>query len=193
MSVIPLGMAQVNLRFSGVSVPRGAQLTFGVDAGVLPTAVDVAETVTECITSSQLISFLTSATKLTGILVKMGPNETGQMYEGAINFSGGTGGDTMPPQVALLVRKGTEHGGRKAQGRWFIPGMPEAGSTAGGVWAGSYIEDAQDNLTNFLNALRTQAVPMVLLHSRAESGVPPYPVETLVAQATMATQRRRIR
>src|SRR4029077_14375060 len=113
---IPEGTAQVNLKFSGGAVPRGAQMTFGVVSVSVTDAVEVAEAALEAVRLSQLLRKLCNSITMTSVLVKMGPNLTGSMVEIPASLRGEITQSSLPPNTAVLVRKSTHQGGRMNQG-----------------------------------------------------------------------------
>lgn len=191
--VIPESCAQINLKFTGTSVPLGAEMTFGVGRTGFETPEEVKDAVMDAVSTSTIITLCTGATKLTSVLVKLGPNATGAMAEFPAGLSGVGASDTLPPNVALLIRKGTPQGGRRAQGRMFLPGIPEAATAHGGIVDPGYLSDAQSRFATLRAELIENTVPMVLLHSQDFGGLGALPVTTLTVQPQLATQRRRLR
>lgn len=191
--LIPVGYAQINLKFTGVGAPFGAQMTFGVQNENEETPSEVIDDVIQSVTTADLFGNVSSAVGVTSILCKLGPNKTGGMLELPANLPGKVGAQASPPQVCYLVRKTTLTGGRMAQGRWFIPGVPEAGVDASGIVSNEYVTATQTALDSFLNQLQTRGIPMFLLHTDEASGMEPIPVARLAMQTRVATQRRRLR
>jgi hypothetical protein len=126
----------------------------------------------------------------TSLLVKLGPNDTGASVVEPISFGGAGASAQSAPNVAMLVQKGTNLGGRKGRGRLFIPGVPEASVDPSGIIAAGTITALNAVLGDFITDLQTNDVPMVLLHSDSTT---PTPVTSLNINATAATQRRRLR
>jgi hypothetical protein len=120
-------------------------------------------------------------------------DESGPLfYELAVNSLGTAVGETPPPNVTLLVRKGTALGGRKNRGRIFAPAalISESQIDKTGVVDPTYQGIVQDYWDNFLEAMGASDVPMVLLHSTP--GLPT-PVSSVTLENMVATQRRRLR
>lgn len=189
--IIPAGYAQVNLIFQGDAVPRGAQLTFGVDNQVLDlTPVNVAAAVyTAWEDTLQTVTLDTLI--LSAIKVKEGPNDVGPEGTFPYNLAGAQTASAESPQVALIVTKQSVLGGKKNRGRWFLPAVRE-----------SYVDDSgevdptgggviQTQLTAFGAALATADLPMVILHNDVLDT--PTAVVSLDLTSKAGSQRRRLR
>lgn len=191
--IIPVNFAQVNLIFTGASVPTGAEVTFGVDnQGSTLTATLIADTVDTAYSNSGIAAEIADDVDLTTILVKKGPNATGAS---ASEPSGnpGTGGEQSSPNTAWLVRKETASGGRAGHGRFFLPGVPDGSMFANGQITSGHVTAMQLALDTFLLELEAQDIPMVVLHGAGSPISTPTLVTGLLCQTTAATQRRRLR
>lgn len=191
--IIPNGAAQVNLKFTGAAVPRGAQCTFGVVGTEVDDPEEIATLVSAAVGTSALIGNCTPQLTMSSILVKMGPNETGPMAEIATNAIGGAAGEAVPPNTAVLFRKQTVQGGRRGSGRLFLPAIPEAAVSAGGMITQQYTQDLGTAAQKLLDELADHMIPMLLLHSTEGIGSLPLAVTKLSVQSKVATQRRRLR
>lgn len=189
--LIPVGYAQVNIKYTGAAVPLGAQITFGVQNTGSLTADQVADLVGDTYVGANMDQNHVGACAVSSILVKLGPNDTGASSELAYAIAGTLSGAAYSPNVGLLVQKITGLGGRKGRGRFFVPGQSESYISDGGLIDPAIVAADQANCTNFLADLSTAGVPMVLLHSTASPV--PTPVTTLNVSPTVATQRRRLR
>ena len=110
----------------------------------------------------------------------------------------GTGGSfgTVPPQVACLVKKGTNLGGRTQHGRIYLPSyaLPADSVTNGGIIDSDVLTPINTAMAAWLAALTTNGVDMYLLHALGDSSDDtPTEVQELIAQSEVATQRRRLR
>lgn len=190
---IPGGYAQVNLKWTGNGVPLGAQTTFGVTCPIGAIPADVMTPVNQALQFSDFCAQMSNEVSITSILVKVGPNETGPMGESASNYPGKVVSTPVPPNVAILVKKATALGGRKAQGRLFLPGAPENQVSSGGQLNPPHVDALQATMDKFLQGLTTYNSAMHLLHTLENSPVPPYPVMRLDVNPLVATQRRRLR
>lgn len=114
----------------------------------------------------------------------------------AANFvqvdAGGNTNEPLPPNTALLVRKGTGLIGRPYRGRMYMPSMIfENDILNNGTMDSADRDSYQGHFDNWLDELQTgMATNMVLLHSAA---IAPTVVTDLTVDATIATQRRRLR
>ena len=191
--VIPVGYAQVNLKWGGIGLPLGAETTFAVRDEMGNTPRTIAGLVEDCVRESEFTNSLSTAVRIASILVKLGPTETGPRDEITVDIPGLDQPACVPPNTALLVRKATSQGGRKAQGRYFVPGVPEVQLDPTGTISTLYMGDYVRQQADFLEKLEEATLGMWLLHSREESDVLPYAVVSLSPQAKVATQRRRLR
>lgn len=202
MPDIPVGFAQVTHFFSGAQVPTGAAVTYGVDPAVGATPFDVAGQAASSWVN-QILTNQTASIQLTSTLCKFGPNETGPS---AISTVGGPGSEAaaegLAPQVAVLVHKNTDLGGRRGRGRMYVPGYQEEWVLNTGVIVAANLITLQGDYTAWFNELVASASidGLVLLHSPSApdvedpSPVPvPTPITSVVVDAVVATQRRRLR
>lgn len=186
--VIPVGFAQVNLRFTGTAVPTGAEMTFGVQNVAALTADALADSVGDDWVGTAIEGFYVPQCQLNTIHVKLGPNSTGAMSDLGYVAVGTATGTPASPAVAALISKITGLGGREGRGRMFFPGLSETSVDVGGVWLAQASHQAA--CSDFLADLEASGTPMVLLHN---SGTSPTPVTSLNVSPTLATQRRRQR
>lgn len=189
MAVIPVGNAQANLRFSGNAAPRGAEITLGLDLDVVATPAAVAELVAANWVTNCLVLQSSNIT-LEEVYVKFGDNATGAAGVFTVASAGSLGTGTVPPQVALLVKKNTQFGGRKGRGRFYVPGLVETDVDENGVVQGPDVAAWQDAMDDFHTQLNTDDIPPLLLHNDATV---PYLITSFTVDATTATQRRRLR
>lgn len=194
MAIIPIDYAQVNLMFTGGAAPLGAQMTFGVQNATSLWAETIATRVLTLWESANLDERQSSAVSLTGCLVKLGPNATGPQALVSANIPGKGNAESAPPNVAAIIRKQTEFGGRKGRGRMYQPGIAEANISSTGTMSGAAFTAMQTSWSTFLTGLLEEDIPMVLLHSEQDGGLtPPYVVSSLLVESRIGTQRRRNR
>lgn len=186
---IPVNFSQVNLRFTGVVLPRGAEVTFGVFQG---SGVGPASTADKVLANwtSNLKSIQSSQITLASILVKNGPNVDGPFIELGVGTAGSDGSGIVGPQVCALIRKNTNFGGRKGRGRLYWPGVLRDDAGGDGVISGSQITAYNSAWNSFLDDMAADDAPLYLLHADSTS---PYQIASFSAQTPTATQRRRIR
>jgi hypothetical protein len=190
--IIPVGYSQVNMRFTGLNLPTGGEVVFGVQNLANVSPQDVATLVAGAYGTATLEGLFSSDAALTSVLVKNGPNSTGPFSEITANAPGTDGADPNPPQLALLVKKTTTQGGRTGVGRSYWPNVPANKVLDSGLLDGAYLLDAENRFSNFLSILDQANVPMVLLHGDVAAGNP-LNVIAYTPQARCATQRRRNR
>lgn len=183
-------MAQANLRFTGNAAPRGAEITLGVDLDLVATPADVAELIAANWVTNCLVLQSSNIT-LEEVYVKFGSNATGAAGIFTVGSAGSLGTGTVPPQVALLVRKNTGSGGRRGRGRFYVPGLVETDVDENGVVQGPDVAAWQDAMDAFYAQLVVDDIPPHLLHS--DDVEPPYLITSFTVDALTATQRRRLR
>lgn len=192
--IIPEGYAQVNMRFTGTSLPTGAEITFGVQP-VAPviTVEDIEDVVFDSWVTAGISANLVNTVSLTSILVKAGPNATGAFIEVPHALPGGVASPCVPANSSALVTKVTPFGGRAGRGRFYLPGIQENGVAEDGRMDGTLTANIQADMTTFLEALDTADCAMVVLHGAGSPITTPTSVNALVVQRLLATQRRRLR
>jgi hypothetical protein len=110
-----------------------------------------------------------------------------------VNVNGTSAGETSPPNVAILVHKRTDFGGRRGQGRCYIPGGylsdPSVGNT-GAITTGA-LATLNTNINGFRTKIETAGGRLVLLHE--SESILPRNIIGVDVDAVIATQRRRLR
>lgn len=127
-------------------------------------------------------------------------------YEAVANGSSITGGassTTVPPNVALLVKKVTALGGKQNRGRTYYPFLIDSSLISeAGVIQTSALNTWQGVMNAFLTALSSANIPMCIANKVFNVPLPPHHVTSintgplvtgLVVESIAATQRRRIR
>lgn len=108
----------------------------------------------------------------------------------------------VPPNVAFLFKKTTGVGGRKNRGRMYLPfALATSDVSENGTIAGAAVSGGTTQSTAFLAGLVADATAMVIENKTLDtSGPKPFvtaitsgpTVLTFAAEATVATQRRRL-
>jgi hypothetical protein len=195
--IIPPGYAQAIIPLAHSSSPRKATVTFGVKAqtgGALnPAAADRLTTIWDNRIGTGL------ATEVT-----IGPTELIVGQDGGVNLvvvgtttqTGASASDKAPSNCALLMQKRTARGGRRGRGRCYIPWYVSDNDVVetGAITAAS-IATANQAFFNLLADIEADASfeSMVVLHSSGASATgDPDVVTSLLADPTIATQRRRL-
>lgn len=205
---IPVSFAQVTHEFTGSQLPHGAAVVYGVSNDLDHSAEEVAAV---AVASFNLIMpQLSAGITLVNTRAKLGPDETGPSFEETSAFVGGVAvASGLAPNSAYLCTKNTAIGGRRGKGRMFIPGVSETVVDPNGNLTGAFQTALQALVTDFFESLAINDNPMVLLHGPTTewvlvdgqprrvpvAGAIPAPddVVSLDLQATVGTQRRRLR
>lgn len=188
--VIPVGYAQINIRFTGTAVPTIAEVTFGVINGASHSALTMATNVEAELIAGTIMDNLTDGVVATNIHVKLGPNATGASVDLACNVPGTVASETEPPNCAFLIRKITSLGGREGRGRIYLPGAPAAAVAENGQLNGTTAADLDTAFANFHAQMIVDNMDPVVLHNSATT---PTPIDVWSCDALAATQRRRLR
>jgi hypothetical protein len=200
--IIPVGFAQVTIPFLHTGSPREAVITFGVSSsawgGDYQGMCDAILTVWMGSLGNEQDSEVTIGPVRASIGQDGGDPISA---EGTATDNGGRGQATLPSNVALLVKKASNVGGRRGRGRFYVPWIiadGEAGDV--GNIDGTALAAFNVDAANFRNdlALGTgidSEAPMYILHDSSGSGTEPAPsqVTALVVDPLVATQRRRLR
>lgn len=191
--IIPSGYAQINAIHTGAAVPTGAQWTLGVDVSSFPGNVqDIAQTFEIAVNTSGLYAQIANTCNLTSVLVKEGPNATGPSFLEPANEPG-TGGTAGAVQVAYLVHKTTDIGGRAGRGRLYLPGVVESKVDVGGVLSSGVASSISTAMSIILSELVAENLTPVLLHASGSPVSTPTPIVAMPCDQVVATQRRRQR
>lgn len=187
------GLYHVSLTFGGPSYPQGAATTFQLASTVgndEPTPLELAQAIEQLVIASELHKVWTQPTILRGIRVKAGPAETGPFADFSTDINGQGGEYACNPNVAILVKRPTNKGGRGATGRMFFPGLAKNATVDGGAIAGAKRTELQGFFTAFYEqtAAATSCTPYLV--SSVDGGAV---VTGYVVDAVTASQRRRLR
>lgn len=186
----PTGLfGELSFIFSGINAPTGAVSTLGVESPV----VDFFNVTWQ----NELVGLSTDLVQLTcntalvldRIDIKVGPVSSGPTISLPVAENGAQTGDTMGPQVAMLVRKQVDNVSTRLAGRMFWPGLTVGNVTPGGQIDSTPLglfQDAWDDFYDGLVALTS--APYIFTQSSD-----PRPVSSLTVQDKIATQRRRNR
>lgn len=192
---IPPGYADVSIRLTNSAMQRPAFITFGIDpSGTNPDSI-AGEVYGSFTTAGAFFSRLDSGVTIGPVTVRLG-QDGGEALIGVsdVTSAGGATLASPPPNVAVLVHKRTNRGGRRGRGRWFLPWyLTETDVDEAGQILTAAVTPIQAALTLTLNNLSAQGNPMVILHEPGltSAGVPDV-VHTLTVDRLVATQRRRL-
>lgn len=189
----PVGYASVLHSFSGLSLPLGAAVTYGVDITVFAgDPISLAQDLHDFWTT-RFMPFMPTSSSIDSTLVKFGPDATGPSAEYTDVNGGGSAGVPASPNVAYLIHKNTSLGGRAGRGRLYLPGVTEANVDGAGVVLPAGRTAIQTAATAFLGDLTSNNTDMVLLHGPGAPISSPTNVSSLSVDSRVATQRRRLR
>lgn len=193
--VVPEGYGIASLNYTLVGDPQPMSVTFGVFSNGGPPPDELAATIDGVATTS---GFCT-ATRLNDGYTYVGVEVRYMAPGGFITYVEGNSVEGTRPQspvisnTSVLVKKVTQLGGRRNQGRMYLPAA--YASVAETTAAGGLLSDAltalQEVATDFKEALLTADIDMVLFHSEAPTE--PTLITGLQVQPILATQRRRMR
>lgn len=191
---IPVDFGQANLRFTGLLVPTGAEVTMGFDVSnyagtVAEAALDVGEA-----WITHLMPNLSDQLVLSSVMMKFGPDATGPSSEQGMAVN--AGGDTAAaasPNVTYLIRKQTALGGRAGRGRIYVPGVVENAITSAGNVETGKRGALQADIEAWGVALSTLFLFPVVLHGAGSPVTVPTPITGWDVDLQAATQRRRLR
>lgn len=187
---IPEGYSLVRLDFSGSGVPTGAVMTFGLNNAALLTPATIADDVGSALDTNNVKLLYDNSVSLTNIHVKNGPDATGPFFDRATVLPGERVGEVGYPGAAVLIKKSSALGGRKNQGRMYMPGISEADIALGGVVEASFQALCQSTWSAIFAEL-DGSYGMVILHS--DPADTPTGITALNVEGQIATQRRRNR
>ena len=191
--LIPLGFAQINAIHTGSALPFRSEWTLAVNHdNIEQTPIQVAQKFEDALQASNLYDSVSLGVTMTSVLVKFGPNDTGKSALEPANEPG-VAGNSAAPQVAYLIHKNTDDGGRAGRGRFFLPGVPDANVNPNGTILGGTLTTMQTALDTFLANLIADDLIPVVLHNIGSPLSSPSPITSFSPDARAATQRRRLR
>lgn len=198
--VIPVGLAQANIVMSLNGKVAPMAMTLGVLPQVPMTASLVANRVhLSLISTGSLfapleVAAMSNQWSYDGVNVTLMTGTGPILGSATANVNGTATQAGLVVNGALLVRKTTAQGGRKNRGRLFMPPayVHEINVDANGNIAPPIPGDMQNRFQFFFDALETNELEPMLLHSLA-AALPPTAITSFVVEDRIATQRRRLR
>lgn len=201
--VIPEGYASVihSLRFSGD--PQPMAITYGIEATGESTGTLADQIAADCHTAfgALVAGTYDGEWQLNQTEVKLALGGVPPDFEigvaSNVIFGNVDAYNQLPVNSAYLTHKRTSRFGRRGRGRFYLPGVGEAGVSDLGVLTGPTRAAIQARLDTLREALVASAVvtAMVLLHDQVNGGasLTPDRIIALVLDEVIATQRRRLR
>lgn len=105
---------------------------------------------------------------------------------------GTSSGTSVPPNVAVLIKKQTGTAGRAFRGRMFFPGVSEGLVSPAGVLDSALITQMQGDINSAFAAWVALDLVPVLLHSTGSLTFPT-PITSFAIDSKVGSQRRRLR
>jgi hypothetical protein len=192
--IIPVNYAQVNIKFTGIALPTGAEVTLGINRELYTgTPADLAQKVLVYFQSAAIRAQISSEVTINSCLAKFGPNSTGPAAEYTAPLAGTGAAAGSTPQVSWLARKNTGFGGRTGRGRMYIPGLPEPLTFSSGTIIAANVTSMTTALEAFRASLVADGCVPTLLHAPLSPVQVPMPITSFSVDNRAATQRRRLR
>lgn len=192
--IIPPGYAQITIPVAHSAVSRAAAVVFGVDVSGQPDPDLLAIAVQS--------RFVTAFASQIDSNCTIGParsvvgQDGGENTQGSSDFTnpGTRSSDSATPQIAVLLRKRSSRGGRRGQGRMYLPfALAESALSEGGIITSTTVTSLQTSCDTFMSGLQADSLDMVILHSVGlTTPGSPNVVTTLTVDPICATQRRRL-
>jgi hypothetical protein len=183
---------------------RKSEITFAVIDGDVAGAQDVADDVMGSF-NSNMRGVFDNEVVCGPTLVTLGDGtSTPSIATSAAALLNGTAviPNSLPPNVALLVKKATAFGGRRNRGRMFLPWCLDGTSiNEGGTVAPAGVTAIQALVNAWLADLTAVNVPMIIANRVFNTPLPPHHVvdidaghvvTSLTVENLVATQRRRL-
>jgi len=193
VAVIPEDYGQSATKFVLTGTDTYGVVVLGHSFGVgVPNVVDGANAVHDSWEAMDIMAILNSNWQLSEVVLTI-MTATGPISgtDTRSPLTGANGGGGAAPNLAYLVRKTTDQGGRAGRGRMYIPGVEESDVNSAGVLEGGILATFATVIGDMLNDFSTNDVPIRLLHNNP--ALTPGVVTGLAPQSKTATQRRRLR
>lgn len=197
MADIPVGFAEVSIEFKRSGYPRSSFVTHGIRAPA--TGMDenamAAAVKTAFMDTTSLNRWLDATVTASQFVVRVGHELTDPTVGLATNSTvGGSGHNSPPVNVAVLLMKRTSRGGRKGRGRMYMPWwVDESIVDPVGTINSPWTTNLQGAATAYLALLLAAGIPMQLMHRGPTASTDtPNQVTSLVLSPIVATQRKRL-
>jgi len=187
------GYARATLGYVGTNVPRGAANVLCFDiSSFAGTLTDLANELADN-WGDNIMPNLTNDVTLSSVLIKQGPDATGPSVAVSASRPGTIVADSNAPSTSYLVHKNTPAGGHAGKGRVFLPGTRDSVVDDSGVLGSGTITSFNANLLIFFTRAVTNFYIPVLEHKDTALFPTPTTMLSMTVDATVATQRRRLR
>lgn len=186
--VIPGGFALATHQISLIGDPEPMAVTYGVEVSSLTQSV-VEELHTDA--GTEVANFMNNEYSVTSTILM---TELIALESTGGSIPGANGGDSLPQNTAILVKKNSGFRGRQNRGRCYVPGLEDANVDSIGNLSPSALSAFQATADAWYAAILgvTGIDSVVILHSTVGLGAPT-PVVNFEIDPRVATQRRRLR
>jgi len=197
MPETPAGFAQASVQLDAGFLQRNAFVTWGVQLGLNGITPQGADQVIDAFVAG-IGQHMDSQVTIGPLTLRGGDKNNPLLAVSTADHTvpGGQGSIiSLPPNVAVLVNKRTNIGGRRGRGRMFLPFYVSTTDVdQGGTILTNRLDVITAAVTVFHDELANVGMPMVLLHSPGVSTIKdPTPVTSLDVDTRVSTQRRRLR
>lgn len=202
---IPVGFAEMAVEYRHSSDPQSWFTIVGVETDLATNSAQDHVDHFAGVWYGELVPRLATAVTLVDVQGTFGQDGGGGLVVNTMvgQLNGSRASATLPQNCAALIKKQTSLGGRAGRGRMFLPAvLPETDVNEVGVIQPAWLAELQDMATDLLDGLAAPdpvtgaMTPMVLLHGPAKStGLTPAPtpVNSLIVDSVISTQRDRLR
>jgi hypothetical protein len=188
--IIPLGHALFSWHFRMAGDSGDVVFTMGADMQAVAANTTTANDAYDAFVGSGAMATMSTDTVLYLCAIEAPSGNVANYFE---DNAGGEAGASMPPNCAQLVQKRTALAGRKQRGRLYLPPMRATYYNSSGILGATQAADLQDAMDDFLTAFNAIGTGLEadILHS--DIGDSPTEITSLVVEAQLSTQRRRLR
>lgn len=187
--VIPDGFCQVDMEYSNSDDPGDAYHWIHAFANGSTVPEDLLAPIATGL-GTFIAPVFDSDYTVTNVTVR---TETEQ-FTTAVNVAGTQAGETLPQNVAVLLRLRSSDRGRGTSGRGYFAGMvPTTQLEDGGFMTEALQDDLNTAFASYYAPLIGDGITPVILHDSESPIATPSPVETIQVDRLLATQRRRLR
>lgn len=207
---IPAGFGQVTFDMACPGQSGNINIVIGFEDVLASGAVSCGTTIGGVFQDTFVEQMFAIPVTYLGLHIEMGVRPGGAIADigpdAAKPLIGTQGANMLPVNNALLIRKLSGLGGRANKGRMFVPGVSEAIVGNDGIVDGTSLAQYQTDIITWFDAMTAADVPLVLLHTQAQTSAPgvlpktyaanaPAPTDVITMQVSnkMATQRTRLR
>lgn len=198
---VPINSAQLLFRVSLTGDPEEMVVTMGYTPDdVNDDAQEMADDALAAATTTGSIwddaASYSSNYTFVGVTARKMTASGEEVAEALSGVVGSIAATTLPQNCAFLVKKRTATGGRRGQGRFFLPPMSLLEGDVGptGIIDGADVTAMQARCDAFLAGLSNDGTPVLFHYPYTGTPTPaPTTITALTFEPRIATQRRRLR